>query len=103
MSITFEQIPEVLTQILDKITDLEQAFGKIQANYEGAPLLPENINELLTFTEALLFLKVTRSTLHRWKREGNIPYNKIGTKTYFKKSDLESYNKVQIKKPKGLR
>jgi len=103
MNITFEQIPDILGQILEKMSILEAKIETIQDKYNSAPELPDNHDELLTFPEALIFLKITRNTLHRWKREGNIPFIKIGTRTYFKKDDLENYNRNQIKKPKGIR
>lgn len=103
MSITFEQMPDVLGQILEKMDNIEKKMAEIQEKYNSSTQLPEDHDDLLTFPEALAFLKITRNTLHRWKREGNIPFNKIGTRTYFKKSDLENYNKIEVKKPKGLR
>jgi excisionase family DNA binding protein len=32
-----------------------------------------NMNETMSFEEAMEFLKTTRSTLYRWLHEGSIP------------------------------
>src|SRR5690606_35221916 len=101
--ITFEQVPHVLGLILKKMEGLEEEIKGLKEKYESAPTLPNDHDELLTFDEALVVLKIKKNTLHRWKRDGIIPYRKIGTRNYFKKSDLEEYNKIEIKKPKGLR
>lgn len=101
--ITFEQVPHVLGLILKKMEGLEEEIKGLKEKYESAPTLPNDHDELLTQPEAITFLKVSANTLHRWKRNGTIPYRKIGTRSYFKKSDLEEYNKTEIKKPKGLR
>jgi|SRR5690606_21362036 len=101
--ITFEQVPHVLGLILSKMEGIEDELKGLKEKYQSAPVLPSDHDELLTFDEAVKFLKITSSTLHKWKRDGIIPYRQIGTKKYYKKSDLEEYNKVEIKKPRGLR
>lgn len=101
-NITFDTLPAAVEVILNTVKRLEAEIISIKERLE---VLSENKNhdELLTFDEAIAFLKVTANTLHRWKRNGTIPYRKIGTKNYFKRSDLEEYNKVEIIKPRGLR
>lgn len=100
---TFDQVPGALGLILEKLDKVEAELAELKAAYQSAPPLPDDIDRLLTIAEACEMLKVKPNSIHRWKREGKIPYRKVGTKTFFKKSDLENYNKIEVKKPKGLR
>lgn len=101
-NITFDTLPAAVEVILKTLKRLEAEIISIKERLE-VPSEHKNHDELLTFEEALSVLKIKKNTLHRWKREGIIPYRKIGTKNYFKKSDLEEYNKIEIKRPRGLR
>lgn len=101
-NITFDTLPAAVELILKTVKRLEAEIISIKERLEASSE-NKNDDELLTFDEAIAFFKVTANTLHRWKRNGTIPYRKIGTKNYFKRSDLEEYNKIEIKKPKGLR
>lgn len=97
---TFEQIPEALGLILDKLSALELEMADLKSKYENAPPLPKPDEELLTIKEACVFLKIKQNALYRWKREKLIPFVKIGSRTYFKKVDLENYSKLDIRKGK---
>lgn len=100
---SLEQVPRAVGLILDKMEALEKELADLKSRYENAPILPDDHNEFMRFPEAFKFLKITRNTLHVWVRNGKIPYSTIGSTKYFKKADLENYNKFEIKKPKGLR
>ena len=45
-------------------------------------------DELLTTEEAMTLAKVSRPTLHRWKKAGLIPFIKIGKNVRYRKSDF---------------
>ncbi len=49
---------------------------------------PEATERLYTTKEALDFLRCSKPTLHRWKKEGIIPHVRIGTNIRYKESDL---------------
>lgn len=104
-NITFDTLPAAVEVILKTVKRLEAEIIDIKEHLSVGSNENniKNHDELFTQPEAIAFLKVTANTLHRWKRNGTIPYRKIGTKIYFKRSDLEEYNKIEIKKPKGLR
>lgn len=55
-------------------------------------------NYLLTSQETMKFLKISDSTLRRWKKNGIIPYYKIEGKHLYKLSDL--YQLLNSKKVK---
>lgn len=50
--------------------------------------VPEPEDKLLTTEEACQMAKVSRPTLHRWKKAGIIPHIKIGKSVRYKHSDL---------------
>ncbi|MBD1434844.1 helix-turn-helix domain-containing protein [Sphingobacterium sp. DN00404] len=82
----------------NEINTIKEWISEIRQNG-----IKENKDELMTVAEAALFLKVSINTVRKWARESKIPHSKIGTWNYFKKSDLENYNRIEIKKPRGLR
>jgi excisionase family DNA binding protein len=45
-------------------------------------------DELLTMIETLNLLKVSKVTIHNWKKKGIIKSHKIGRKLFFKKEEL---------------
>lgn len=44
--------------------------------------------ELLNIKQVCDLLKISKVTLHKWKRVGKIPYYRISNKIYFKKSEI---------------
>lgn len=48
--------------------------------------------ELLNAKQAAAYLNISAPTLHKWKREGIIPFYKRGGRVIFKKSEL--YNSI---------
>ena len=44
-----------------------------------------------TMAEAAMYLTVTRATLHRFVKGGEIPSYKIGTRRIFDKNDLDKW------------
>ncbi len=97
---TLEQVPKAVGLILEKLSAMEVEMAELKAKYESAPPPPKTDDELLTVDEACTFLKIKQNALYRWKREKLIPFVKIGSRTYFKKSELENYSKLDIRKGK---
>ncbi len=44
--------------------------------------------ELLNFNEAKELLRISASSLNKWKRENKIPYKKLGKRIFFSRKDL---------------
>jgi excisionase family DNA binding protein len=44
--------------------------------------------ELLTVRQAATLLDVCVATIHEWKRRGLLAYQKVGGRTYFRRSDI---------------
>ena len=52
--------------------------------------------QLLKIEEACVLLKVSKVTIHKWKKQNKIRSYRIGRKIYFKKSEL--MNSIQVPK-----
>lgn len=57
------------------------------ANLKNGESLNEN-PDLMDMEEAIKFLKVSKVTIHNWKKKGIIKSHKMGRKLYFKRSEL---------------
>lgn len=75
---TRDEIKGVFDQSLEEFLPRLQELKK-----EPAPDIV-----LLTMKEACAFLSICRSTLISQIKKGNIPYNKIGRKTFINKQSL---------------
>lgn len=57
--------------------------------------------ELMTFNETREFLSISQSCLNQWKAQGKIPFQKLGKRVYFSKSEIfgalkeSNYNKLK--------
>ena len=75
----------MLDEIIKKIVQEEVSKQLAQINHEK----PEPVNEkLLTAEEACDYLRCSRPTLHRWKKEGIVPHVRIGANIRYRESDL---------------
>ncbi|PVH26262.1 helix-turn-helix domain-containing protein [Sphingobacterium corticibacter] len=114
IKVTHNNLPEAVGVIYQELVNTKKELEGVKSlfdqvvkrldSYATAPRLnEEDPDQLFTIEEAAEFCRVKRNAIHVWKRSGKIPYIKIGGRPYFKKADLLTYNKVDIKKPKGLR
>lgn len=72
-----------LKECIDYLVDKKMTKQKYEAE-----------ERMLTTEEACKIAKVSRPTLHRWKKAGLVPYVKIGKNVRYKHSDLiETLNK----------
>lgn len=53
--------------------------------------ITENMEPLLTFKEAMTYLRVSRSTLNRLLERGDLIGNKVGDAWRFTKTGLDAY------------
>lgn len=54
------------------------------------PAPPPQDDELITTEQARELLKVSKVTLHKWRKDGRILFYRIGTRVRFKRSELLS-------------
>lgn len=88
--ITFDKLPEAVSQLLDKVNHIEQLLG--QQNQ------PPDQDELLNIQKAAKFLDLAVPTLYSKVSRKEIPVNKQGKRLYFYKSELENWIKQGRKK-----
>lgn len=79
-STLFQTTPENLVELF-RIAVREELL-----NYQ-TPVSPSN-EELLTPTEACSFLKITKTTIWRWQKQGKIDLYGTGKIRFYKKTDL---------------
>jgi excisionase family DNA binding protein len=83
-----------MTQVLIDCIDIEglRALIKECVRAEINPLLrkgQESVQEdLISIIEVAAIFKVSKVTIHKWKREGRIPFHKVKRKLYFKRSEV---------------
>lgn len=73
--------------ILLKESDLRRIIADVMAEKPQEEKTPEE--QLLTTNEACEFLRCSKPTLHRWKKEGIVPHVRIGSNIRYRKSDLQ--------------
>lgn len=72
-----------MEQIKQEIQELKQqfAFFKKELNLKKTP-------EFLTSNEVMEWLKISRQTLHRWKKDGVLIAYNLGGKMFFKRAEI---------------
>lgn len=83
--ITYEQLEELSDKLLNK---------HIQSLKKSAHEFDDDV--LFTIDEACEFMRITRSTLHKWGKEGTIPQVRKGGRVFYKKSDIMEKRKVIV-------
>jgi excisionase family DNA binding protein len=90
-TITFDQLPEAVSKLHDKLNIIEQLLRQAGSHD------PE-IDELLTISQAAKFLSLSTPTLYGKVSRKEIPVNKQGKRLYFYKSELAEWIKAGRKK-----
>lgn len=73
----------------EDLTDLIMyCLKKVLNDYPLANNQKEVKDELLSIADVQELFKVSKVTIHKWKKMGLIPYYKMNRKLYFKKSEI---------------
>lgn len=75
----------MIEELIKKIVEKEVQKQLANLHYEEPQPAEE---KLLTTAEACEFLRVSKPTLHRWKREDIIPHVRLGGNIRYKLTDL---------------
>ena len=78
--LTVEEFENLQSDIIDK------KFKEYSSKNTASPIT----EELLKINEAADFLHVTTRTINTWKKSGRIPFHYIGSRIFYRKSELES-------------
>lgn len=89
--ITFDQLPEMVGLILEKLERIETLLGP------GDKIQEHHGKEMLTIDEAATFMGLSKSTLYKMSFNRTLPvYKPTGRKLYFKKDDvMDFYNTTE--------
>lgn len=84
-SVSFDNLPTIIGQILAKVEGIERRLAAASAPPPAEP-------EYVTLKEARAILRdtVTEGTLYNWKHQGRIDSTKVGRKLLFKRTDVEA-------------
>jgi excisionase family DNA binding protein len=92
--ITFEQLPQAVSLLFDKLDTIEKLLASVNTN----TVKPIPQDEFLSVQEAASFLKLAVPTIHTMVSRAEIPANKAGKKLYFSKDELTDWIKQGRKK-----
>ena len=82
MPVTFEAMPQLLQDLIDKVEALRVSFdAKVTQDKPETP-------GFISRAQVCELLHITPQTLHQWVRQGKIVSYKIGTRTLFKPSEV---------------
>lgn len=85
MEMTFELIPKAISQLQEDSLFIKNELANLKHNFQ--PIFP---TEYLTPKEVADMLKCDLSTVHNWKKKKIlIPYG-IGSRVYYKRSEIEA-------------
>ena len=85
MEITFEKLPQAVSQLHDKLDKIEQL---LQSRVE---VPQQDLEKLFTIKEAAEFLHLTVPTIYIMVQKAEIPVCKRGKRLYFSKQELTSW------------
>ena len=83
--ITFDNMPQAISQLLAKVEGIERRLAAASAPPPQQP-------DYVTLKEAQEILRhtVTVGTIYNWKHQGRISSTKVGRKLLFKRTDVET-------------
>ena len=83
--LSFENLPQAVSLLLEKVDSLEQLLKSQQTSNRVASDKPMSI------TEAAKFVNLTVPTLYGFVSKRTIPFSKVGKRLYFSESELTSW------------
>lgn len=84
-------LEELISEIKKSL--IPEIIKEIQENFS-----PKKPDEYLTRTETCELLKIDLSTLHRWRKSGDVPCYGISNRVYCKRSEIdELLNKNKLR------
>ena len=91
MNLTFEQLPEAVTNLTREVSALRQLLISKEQHTEQQ-------EQFLTIQQAAEFLCLTVPTIYSKVSRRKLPFMKQGKRLYFSKSELSEYLKAGKKK-----
>jgi excisionase family DNA binding protein len=83
--ITFEQLPEAVALILEKVSRIEKMLSKGKG-------IDDELKPMLTITEAAEYMGLSLSSMYKMTHRRELPvYKPSGGKVYLKREDINAY------------
>jgi excisionase family DNA binding protein len=92
MEITFENLPKAVSQLFDKLENIEQLLAAERGTAK------QDTEDLLTIQQAAEFLHLSVPTLYSHVSKSVIPHSKRGKRLYFSKRELTAWIQAGRKK-----
>jgi excisionase family DNA binding protein len=86
--ITFEDLPESVTQLIKEVSEIKQLLTESHAN-----AIVNETEKLLTIQEAAEFLNLTVPTIYGKVQKRELPFMKRSKRLYFSRTELMNYLK----------
>lgn len=84
--VNFENLPQAVSLLLEKVDSLEQLLKSQQAIISNAPS-----DRPMSISEAAKFVNLTVPTLYGFVSKRTIPFSKVGKRLYFSEIELTSW------------
>ncbi len=81
----------------DLVSVIKEAFREELKEILAQKEKEKDYNVLLSRKEVAELLKISLVTLHRYQKDGILPYSKLGIHIYFKKGDIMKALETQVK------
>jgi excisionase family DNA binding protein len=81
----------------DLISMIKEAFKEELKEILKQQEKPDDYDVLLSRKEVAELLKVSLVTINKYKREGKLPYCRLGRNLYFKKGDIMKALEIPVK------
>ena len=94
MEFTFEQLPKAVTQLFDKLDNIERLLLNNSTHRQHDPERWLNLSELCEYLPD----KPVKPTVYGWVHNRVIPCHRRGKKLYFLKSEIDVWLKTGRKK-----
>lgn len=90
-TLTFDQLPQAVGELLDKVDGVICRLDKMTDAKTASP--EKDDDKVMSLDEACQFIGKARSTMYSLTSENRIPYRKCGNKLYFFKKELVEWIK----------
>jgi excisionase family DNA binding protein len=84
--LSFENLPQAVSLLLEKVDSLEQLLKSQQTIISQAPS-----DKPMSISEAAKFVNLTVPTLYGFVSKRTIPFSKVGKRLYFSETELTSW------------
>lgn len=85
------QFENPFTALFSKVDNVEKLLISLSENLAASGDTPSNPNERLTRIQVRQEFNISLGTIHNLMKRNELPYEKVGRKTLFKRQDVEKF------------